>query len=251
MGIASRPVVTPPGGHGPPLVSGAAETENRAVITAGRQARPAPFPTIRSKEQTRFFQLVALVSIPLFRVLFRPTVRGLEHLPREGGFVLSANQLSNFDGCALAYALLPRQLRWMGKAELFNPVTGPFVRGLGIFPVRRGEGDQVAMGTAIDLARSGNIVVIFPEGTRRQKGFHKRREARPHSGAARVALTAGVPLVPAAIRGTERLTRFRQWHVSFGPSIRLDDLGEKGAAREATRRLWSTILELESGLWSE
>ena len=221
-------------------------------MTAQTQTHPAPLPRIRSEEQIAFFRVVALLSAPLLRLFFRPTVRGSEHLPGKGGFVLSANQLSNLDGWALGYALLPRRLRWMGKAELFNPVLGPLARRLGIFPVRRGEGDRAAIATAVELARSGSVVVIFPEGTRRRKGFHKRREARPHSGAARVALAAGVPLVPAAIRGTERLTRFRQWHVSFGPPIGLDDLaGEKGAAREATRRLWAAILALEGELWSE
>jgi dTDP-4-amino-4,6-dideoxygalactose transaminase len=214
------------------------------------QARPAPIPQIRSSDQIRFYRLVATVSAPLIRVIFRPTIRGSEHVPATGGFVLSANQLSNLDGWALAYSLLPRQLHWMGKAELFNPISGPFVRGLGIFPVRRGEGDRAAVQRAIDLARSGRVVVIFPEGTRREKGFRKHREARPHSGAARVALAAGVPLVPAAIRGTERLTRLRQWHVAFGPPIELDGLGEKGAAREATRRLWSAIVSLERDLRS-
>ena len=220
-------------------------------MSSATQARTAPLPSIRSSDQLPLYRFVALLSAPLLRVLFRPTIRGREHVPDACGFVLSSNQLSNLDGWALGYALLPRQPRWMGKAELFNRLTGPFVRGVGIFPVRRGEGDREALRTAVELAGSGSVVVIFPEGTRRRKGWHKRHEARPHTGAARVALAAGVPLVPAAIRGTERLTRLRQWHIAFGPPIELDGLGDRGAAKEATRRLWSAILALERDLWSE
>src|SRR5919198_2449335 len=179
-------------------------------------ARPSP------RDQTAVYRLVAGVARPLVRLVFRPRVHGLEHVRSDGGFVLASNQLSNLDGFALAYALYPRQLRWMGKAELFNPVTAPFLRRAGVFPVRRGEGDTDAIDGAVALARAGHVVGIFPEGTRRSKGFRKRHVARPHTGAARVALAASVPLVPAAIAGTERLTLLRRWRVALGPPVALD-----------------------------
>ena len=225
-------------------------SKNAAVVTARSQAEPGSPRAFEEAEHTSLYRPIAFVSRPLVRILFRPVVHGLELLPAEGGFVLSSNQLSNLDGWALAYALQPRQPRWMGKAELFKPVLAPFVRGMGIFPVRRGEGDRGAIETAVRLARAGCVVGIFPEGTRRRKGLRKRSVARPHSGAARVALEAGVPLVPAAIRGTECLTRLRQWHIRFGSPISLDDLPERREAREATARLWSTICALEDELWS-
>jgi perosamine synthetase len=186
----------------------------------------------------------------VIRVLFRPRVSGVEHLPASGGFVLSSNQLSNLDGFALSYPLYPRQLWWMAKAELFSRVMGPLARGVGCFPVRRGEGDVEAVATAGELARGGYGVGIFPEGTRRSKGLRKKHTARPHTGAARVALAAGVPLVPAAIVGTERLTSLRRWHVAFGPPVPLADLDENPrlAAREGTRRLWEAISALEADL---
>jgi perosamine synthetase len=193
---------------------------------------------------------VAALAKPLVRVLFRPQARGLENVPASGGFVLSSNQLSNLDGVALAYALYPRQVRWMAKAELFVPVIGSFVRTLGLFPVRRGEGDLGAVRSAVELARSGDAVGIFPEGTRRSKGLRKKHRARPHSGSARVALAAGVPLVPAAVVGTERLTAFRRWRIAFGEPVSLEDLPAhpRLAARELTERAWSAISALETGL---
>ena len=196
--------------------------------------------------------MVATLSRPLVRALFRPQVHGLEHLPETGGFVLSSNQLSNLDGFALAYPLYPRQVWWMAKAELFNPLLRRVLHALRLFPVRRGEGDLAAVQTAVALARGGHVVGIFPEGTRRLKGLRKKHEARPHTGAARVALAAGVPLVPAAIIGTERLTALRRWHVAFGRPVSLADLEGDGrpAAREATRRLWEEISSLEASLQS-
>ncbi len=202
--------------------------------------------------QTALYRLVATACRPVVRVLFRPRVSGLENVPTGGGFVLSANQLSNLDGFALAYSLYPRQLRWMGKAELFHPLVAPALRRLGLFPVRRGEGDLDAVSTAVDLAREGQVIGIFPEGTRRRKGKHKR-VARPHVGAARVALTAAVPLVPAAIVGTDRLLLLRRWRLAFGSPVPVADLdgNRRLASREAVRRLWESITALEAELQAE
>lgn len=206
-------------------------------------------PIAARDSQTVLYRLVAAACRPAIRVLFRPHVRGLENVP-AGGFVLSANQLSNLDGFVLAYALYPRQLRWMGKAELFHPLVAPALRRLGLFPVRRGKGDLEAVAFAVDLAGDGHVVGIFPEGTRRRKGLRKKREARPHTGAARVALAAGVPLVPAAIAGTDRLMLLRRWHLTFGRPVPVAELdrNRRIASREATRRLWEAITVLEAEL---
>ncbi len=72
------------------------------------------------------------------------------------------------------------------------------------------------------LAREGNVVVMFPEGTRRTKGLVKKHEARPRSGAARIALEAGVPLVPAAVAGTDRLLGLGPLRVAYGAPIEID-----------------------------
>lgn len=206
-----------------------------------------------SNPPTGAYRAVATVARPLISILFRPTVSGLEHVPAGQGFVLSSSQVSNLDGFALAHRLYPHQVRWMGKAELFRgPIAGLLDR-LGIFPVRRGTGDLQAVETAVELALDGHPVGVFPEGTRREKGWRKTRSARPHTGAARVALAAGVPLVPAAVVGTERLTLLRRWRVAFGEPVPLDDLahGDRGAPREATRRLMAAIADLEAGLREE
>jgi 1-acyl-sn-glycerol-3-phosphate acyltransferase len=197
------------------------------------------------------YRVIGTLSIPVVKGLYRLRARGLEHLP-QGGFVLAANHTSNFDPWPLGIPLLPdRQLRFMAKAELFNPILTPILRAGGAFKVRRGEGDVGAMQTAAELVREGEIVVMFPEGTRQTKGLVKRHTARPHTGAARIALTASAPLVPAAIGGTDRLLRLGPLRVAYGPPIDLSDLeGQdlKTAARLATERLMAAIDELKATL---
>ena len=196
-----------------------------------------------------FYLAVGALSWPVLKTLFRHRATGLEHLPKGGGFVLAANHWSNFDPWPLAMPLFPRRyLRFMGKSELFWFPLRPIIRAGGAFPVRRGRGDEEAVEHAIELAREGHAVVMFPEGTRREKGLRKRHQPRWHSGAARIALEAGVPLVPAGISGTERLGRLGPLRVAYGSPISLDDLAHLSipdAAGEATERLRAAILELE------
>jgi len=191
--------------------------------------------------------VVALLSWPLLYGLFRLRARGREHVP-AGGFVLAANHSSNFDPWPLGLPLFPRRyLRFMAKSELFWTPFKQFATAAGAFPVRRGQADAEALATATRLCREGHIVVMFPEGTRRKKGLRKRYEARAHTGAARIALDAGVPLVPAGIVGTDRLGRLAQLRVAYGPAIPLGDLaGRDDAPQVATERLMAAIAELEA-----
>jgi 1-acyl-sn-glycerol-3-phosphate acyltransferase len=180
-------------------------------------------------------------------------VQGLENLPASGGYVLSCNHLSNFDPWPLGLPLWPlRWLRFMAKAELYWWPAKHLLDAVGAFPVHRGLADREAVETAVGLAREGNIVVMFPEGTRRKKGLVKKHEVRARTGAARIALEAGVPLVPAAVAGTDRLLRLGPLRVAYGAPLDLDDLRERGDIRhtsqEATDRLMGRIAELEDTL---
>jgi 1-acyl-sn-glycerol-3-phosphate acyltransferase len=203
------------------------------------------------------YHFIGAVTASPIRRLFRFRSTGEENIPPEGGFVLSANHMSNLDPWPLGIPLYPdRQLRFMAKSEMYKPPLKWVLEPAGAFPVRRGMGDEEAMQKAVELARSGEVVAIFPEGTRRNKGrikkaLKKNLRAKPRSGAARVAIQAGVPLVPAAIGGTESLMRLGPLRVAYGPPIQLDDLKNlelREAAKIATGRLMEAIHELEETL---
>ncbi len=203
--------------------------------------------------KSRVYHLIGLLTAGPIKRLFRFRSKGEEHLPREGGYVLSANHSSNFDPWPLGIPLYPdRQLRFMAKSEMYRyPPLRWALQRAGAFPIRRGMGDEEAIEKAIELARSGEVVAIFPEGTRRNKGVVKKHKARPRTGAARVALKAGVPLVPAAIGGTESLTRLGPLRVAYGPPVDVGDLQDmdiRRASKIATDRLMEAIHSLEKTL---
>jgi len=206
----------------------------------------------RPPRPTLVYFLIASVSWPIMRLFFRYRARGLENLPAEGGYVLAANHISNFDPWALGIAIFPRRfLRFMAKSELFWFPLGLLIKGAGAFKVRRGERDLQAIRTAEELARQGHVIAMFPEGTRRRKGLRKKRHAETHTGAARIALAADVPLVPAGIKGTDALSRLGPLRVVYGEPVRTDDLRDLDpheAARVATERLMERIRALEASL---
>jgi 1-acyl-sn-glycerol-3-phosphate acyltransferase len=206
----------------------------------------------RPPRPTLLYSCIALLSWPVLRLIFRYRADGTEHLPGSGGYVLAAGHLSNLDPWAIGLKLWPRRfLRFMAKSELFWFPLSAIASGAGAFKVNRGQADVGAIETAVRLAREGNVIAMFPEGTRRRKGLRKTRTAGAHTGAARIALEARVPLVPAGIKGTDGLRRLEQWRVRYGEPIDLDDLhGQEiaEAARTATDRLMAAIQGLEESL---
>src|SRR5438270_7904422 len=192
------------------------------------------------------YNVVAALTWPLLMGVYRLRVRGKENLPSSGGFVLTCNHVSSLDPWALGMPLWPtRWLRFMAKSELYWGPLRLIITGAGAFKVHRGRADTEAIETAVRLVREGHAVVMFPEGTRRKKGLVKKHEARPRTGAARIALEAGVPLVPAAVAGTDRLMRLAKLRVAYGAPVDIEDLREsedrRAAAQEATDRLMARI----------
>ena len=199
------------------------------------------------------YQVVAGLSWPVLYGLFRLRARGRENLPASGGYVLACNHVSSLDPWPLGLPLWPRRwLRFMAKSELYWWPLRLVLNGAGAFKVRRGLGDREAIELALQLARDGHVVAMFPEGTRRAKGLVKKHEPRPRSGAARIALEAGVPLIPAAVAGTDRLLRLGPLRIAYGPPIEMDDLRAsddlRSSSQEATGRLMARIAELEASL---
>lgn len=198
----------------------------------------------RPPRPTLLYSFVATVSWPAARLLFRYRALGREHLPAAGGYVLAAGHVSNLDPWPLALDLWPQRfVRFMAKSELFWFPLGPFIEACGAFKVHRGRADRAAIETAVQLARDGYVIAMFPEGTRRRKGLRKKFRAEAHSGAARIAIEAGVPLVPAGIKGTNGLRRLERWRVRYGDPVEVSD-----DAAETTVRLMEAIHALEASL---
>lgn len=133
--------------------------------------------------------------------VYRLRAHGVEHVPSEGAFVLVANH-SSYTDPFLHTRRQRRRLRYMAKSTMFsNPIVAFVMRTGGAFPVRRGESDAFAMELARRLLDAGEPVVIYPEGTRFRSSLEL---GPPKRGAARLALEAKVPVVPAATWGVKR-----------------------------------------------
>ena len=142
-------------------------------------------------------------------------VEGLENFPLEGPAIVAANHVTNFDVFPMQLSL-PRPIFYMGKAELFkNPVSDFFFRSLGAFPVTRDKKDPWAYNHALKVLARGQVLGMFPEGTRsRGRGLGVAR-----TGAARMAIETNAPIIPMAIIGSD--TFFRRFPRRTRVSVRL------------------------------
>lgn len=153
-----------------------------------------------------FYWLVKGVLRPLFTLLFRPLVTGRHHIPRSGGAILASNHLSMCDSLFLP-VMTRRRVTFLAKQEYFTG-RGPkgrakaaFVRWTGLIPIDRGDRDAAAAALAAGAraVRQGRLVCVYPEGTRSPDG----RLYRGKTGAARIALETGAPIIPVAMLGTD------------------------------------------------
>ncbi|NES12415.1 MULTISPECIES: 1-acyl-sn-glycerol-3-phosphate acyltransferase [Micromonospora] len=148
-----------------------------------------------------------LTVAPTLRLAFRPHVEGLEHIPATGGAIFAGNHLSVADELLLG-TVVPRHLAFWAKSEYFRGtgVKGAFSKfvltGLGAIPVERAGGRAAlsAFDAAIPVLKAGDLVAVYPEGTRSPDG----RLYRGRTGTARLALAAGVPVIPVGVTGTDK-----------------------------------------------
>jgi 1-acyl-sn-glycerol-3-phosphate acyltransferase len=147
----------------------------------------------------------------------RISYSGLEHVPQGGGALLAYNHVSVLDpfGVALGAYRRGRISRFLGVAEVFeHPIRGWGLRQLRMVPLARGKGDVRALDAAIATLRRGGLVAIAPEGTVGDGGALQRG----HTGAARIALRSGAPVIPVGLWGTQR--RWPKEGFRFGPPLR-------------------------------
>jgi 1-acyl-sn-glycerol-3-phosphate acyltransferase len=191
----------------------------------------------------------------LARVLFDARFEGVEHVPREGAFILVANHCSNLDPPIIGWATghqVGRVIHFMAKAEMRQwPLIGWLATQSGVYFVRRGEGDREAQRFSLAALADGRPLAIFPEGTRSREGHLKGGK----SGAAFLALRSGAPLLPVAISGSHRIFPGRsRWphptrvRVRIGPTFSLGHVPNGRLDRETlaagTDRIMATISDL-------
>jgi 1-acyl-sn-glycerol-3-phosphate acyltransferase len=177
------------------------------------------------------------------RLVTRARAYGREHVPREGGVVLAANHLHWID-VPLLGALSPRNLDFVAKVEALKlPGFGAFIRSFGTIAVRRGESDREAVRQMRQAARDGRALGVFVEGTRQRTG----RPGTAQPGAAMVAIQEDVPVVPAAIYGTQfwKLVNFAPCSIAFGKPMDFGNLPKNGRGyKEATAEIEGEIHRL-------
>ena len=190
------------------------------------------------------YVVVRAILVPFMRVWFRLRISGREHVPATGAAIVAPNHKSVWDSFFIA-AGTRRHLRFMSKTELIEAPYGRLLVRLGAFPVRRGQSDAEALETARTILRQGELLSLFPEGTRVRDPDEL---GHPRRGAGRLALEAGAPLVPCAITGTERLflgplPKPRRVQVAFAEPIQVSDLAATpvAAAKLVEELLWPEV----------
>ena len=206
-------------------------------------------PTVtRQGRSDRTYRAVIRTALGLFRALdFRIDLTGAHHIPATRGAVLAANHVSYFDFMLVGYAALPHRLvRFMAKKQVFDhKVSGPLMRGMHHIPVDRSAGAS-AYAAAVRALRDGELVGVFPEAT-----ISEAFTPIPmKSGAARMAIDAGVPIVPVVTWGAHRLwTKGRkprlQRHVPVSIHVGEPLVPQPGeSAPDLTARLAETLTRM-------
>ncbi|GAA1931720.1 lysophospholipid acyltransferase family protein [Nocardioides lentus] len=204
------------------------------------------------------YRALHAVVPPVAKAVWRPEVTGLEHVPATGGVLLASNHLSFADSLVIPI-VVPRKVVFLAKSDYFTgtgmrgALSRAWFTGLGMLPVDRDDSRAAldSLQVALEVLGRGEAFGIYPEGTRSRDG----RLYRGRTGVAHLALTAGVPIVPVGLAGTERLQpvgarlpRLVDVTVRFGPPIhvagRYDGVPLGRARREVTDRVMTAVGDL-------
>ncbi|MDF5758029.1 lysophospholipid acyltransferase family protein [Spongiactinospora sp. TRM90649] len=197
------------------------------------------------------YEVTKIVSAPFLHLLWRPELTGTEHVPATGPAILASNHLSVLDSTFLPL-MLPRKVTFLAKSEYFtgNPITAAYMRATGQISVDRDSaaGAQGVLDAAVRVLEAGDLFGIYPEGTRSPDG----RLYRGKIGVAWLTLKTGIPVIPVAMFGTEKVLppgttvpRFSKIGISLGaPMTFSGDAGHARTRREVTDEIMSAIQKL-------
>ena len=191
------------------------------------------------------YGIVRILFQPFFHIYFRMSRVGREHLPKRGPVIVASNHRSFLDPFVIA-TMARRPMYYVAKEELFRKRWQAWVlNALGAFPVKRGANDEDMIETAKAILARGDIVLIFPEGTRIRPGSL----GRPKRGVGRLALETGVPVVPVAVIGTEAVRRGwrirpHKVRIRAGRPLRFPQVEQpsRALAGAVTDRIWPCVV---------
>jgi glycerol-3-phosphate dehydrogenase (NAD(P)+) len=191
------------------------------------------------------YGIVRAVLQPFFLLYFRMSRIGREHIPRSGPVIIAANHRSFLDPFVIA-TMARRPMYYVAKKELFSrPWQAWLLNALGAFPVDRGAGDEASVDTAKAILARGDIVLMFPEGTRVRPGSL----GSPKRGVGRLALETGAPVVPVAVIGTEAIRRGwrirpHKVRIRAGRPLRFPHVEQpsRALAGAVTDRIWPCVM---------
>jgi 1-acyl-sn-glycerol-3-phosphate acyltransferase len=205
-----------------------------------------------------YWILKRVVLGPILLLLFRPKVTGRKNLPKQSAAILASNHMSFSDSIFLPLAV-PRRITFLAKSEYFTGrglkgwIVKKFFQGVGQVPIDRsgGRSSEAAVNAAINILKSGEILGIYPEGTRSPDG----KLYRGRTGLARIAIEAGVPVIPVAMIGTydiqptgQVFPKIMRVGIAFGEPIDMSQYAgrqrDPAALREATNLVMDSLKNL-------
>jgi len=188
----------------------------------------------------KLYKTLRVVLGPVMRLLFPISVSGAENLPEEGAAILCANHTCLLDPVMLGI-IYRRPVHFMAKEELFkNKILNAFFRTMGAFPVNRGGNDMGAVRESMKILKEGEILGIFPQGTRAKNGV----QPPMLPGCALIAIRSAAPVYPVLIEKQFRL--FRRTKIFFGPAVDMTGV-EKRVDNAALQNVTGRI---ENAVWS-
>tara|TARA_B100000900_G_C20594842_1_gene722976 strand:+ start:2144 stop:2767 length:624 start_codon:yes stop_codon:yes gene_type:complete len=171
---------------------------------------------VNSTQNKMIYKFVSLIIVfPVFKILFRGELDGVNNIPKEKSFILVSNHGSLFDPPFLGHAL-GIKVSFMAKQELFKiPILSQIIKACGAYPVKRGGVDKNSIIVASKKLNNNEVIGIFIDGTRQKDGYVNK----PKNGAALIAMKTKKLLLPVAIINSHRLVRFKFFMPIFNKVI--------------------------------